>query len=112
MLVDELLGSPTQKEEGQQKNPSLGKTAKSRQSEPILGKQRTAAEGTSKLYQPTAPEKPSVREELKEIQAARKKEAEAPSRNEPAKDTRNKNQKPLQHKQPQAKRKPKKPKER
>ncbi len=112
LLVDELLGSPTQKEEGQQKNPSLGKTAKSRQSEPILGKQRTAAEGTSKLYQPTAPEKPSVREELKEIQAARKKEAEAPSRNEPAKDTRNKNQKPLQHKQLQAKRKPKKPKER
>lgn len=112
MLVDELLGNPIQKEETQQQNPSLAKTEKSRQSEPISGKQRTTAEGTSKLYQPTTKEKPSVREELKEIQTARKKEADAPSRKEPAKDTKNKNQKPLQHKQPQAKRKPKKLKER
>ncbi|NBJ82619.1 DUF3801 domain-containing protein [bacterium 1XD42-94] len=112
LLVDELLGTPVQKEEGQQQNPSSGKDAKSRQSEPISGKQRKTAEGTSKLYQPATPEKPSVREELKEIQAARKKEAGAPSRNEPAKDTKTKNQKPLQHKQPQGKRKPKKPKER
>ena len=110
--MDELLGTPVQKEEGQQQNPSSGRAAKSRQSEPILGKQRKTAEGTSKLYQPATPEKPSVREELKEIQAARKKEADAPSRNEPAKDTKNKNQKPLQHKQPQGKRKPKKSKER
>ena len=112
LLVDELLGTPVQKEEGQQQNPSSGRAAKSRQSEPILGKQRKTAEGTSKLYQPAAPEKPSVREELKEIQAARKKEADAPGRNEPAKDTKTKNQKPLQHKQPQAKRKTKKSKER
>lgn len=112
LLVDELLGSPTQKEEGQQKNPSSGRAAKSRQSEPISKKQRTTAEGTSKLYQPSTPEKPSVREELKEIQAARKKEADAPGRNEPAKDTKNKSQKPLQHKQPQGKPKPKKSKER
>lgn len=54
----------------------------------------------------------SVREELKEIQAAKKKEADASSRKESAKDTKNKNQKPLHHKQPQAKRKPKKSKER
>ena len=112
LLVDELLGTPVQKEEGQQQNPSSGRAAKSRQSEPILGKQRKTAEGTSKLYQPATPEKPSVREELKEIQAARKKEADAPSRGEPAKDTKTKNQKPLQHKQPQGKRKPKKSKER
>lgn len=112
LLVDELLGNPVQKEEGQQQNPSLAKTEKSRQSEPTLKKQRTTAEGTSKLYQPAAPEKPSVREELKEIQAARKKEADTPSRGEPAKDTKSKSQKPLQHKQPQAKRKPKKSKER
>ena len=112
LLVDELLGTPVQKEEGQQQNPSSGRAAKSRQSEPISGKQRKTAEGTSKLYQPATPEKPSVREELKEIQAARKKEADAPGRNEPAKDTKNKSQKPLQHKQPQAKRKTKKSKER
>lgn len=112
LLVDELLGTPVQKEEGQQQNPSSGKDAKSRQSEPISGKQRKTAEGTSKLYQPATPERLSVREELKEIQAARKKEADAPSRGEPAKDTKTKNQKPLQHKQPQAKRKTKKSKER
>ena len=112
LLVDELLGTPVQKEEGQQQNPSSGRAAKSRQSEPISGRQRKTAEGTSKLYQPATPEKPSVREELKEIQAARKKEADAPSRGEPAKDTKTKNQKPLQHKQPQGKRKPKKSKER
>ena len=112
LLVDELLGTPVQKEGGQQQNPSSGRAAKSRQSEPISGKQRKTAEGTSKLYQPATPEKPSVREELKGIQAARKKEADAPSRGEPAKDTKTKNQKPLQHKQPQAKRKPKKSKER
>lgn len=112
LLVDELLGTPVQKEEGQQQNPSSGRAAKSRQSEHISGKQRKTAEGTSKLYQPATPEKPSVREELKEIQAARKKEADAPGRNEPAKDAKNKNQKPLQHRQPQAKRKPKKSKER
>lgn len=112
LLVDELLGTPVQKEEGQQQNPSSGKDAKSRQSEPISGKQRKTAEGTSKLYQPATPERLSVREELKEIQAARKKEADAPGRNEPAKDTKNKSQKPLQHKQPQAKRKTKKSKER
>lgn len=112
MLVDELLGNPVQKEETQQQNPSLAKTEKSRQSEPISGKQRTTAEGTSKLYQPATKEKPSVREELKEIQAARKKEADVPSRKKPVKDTKAKSQKPLQHKQPQAKRKPKKPKER
>lgn len=112
MLVDELLGNPVQKEGRQQQNPSLAKTEKSRQSEPTSKKQRTAAGGTSKLYQPATPEKPSVRGELKEIQAARKKEADVPSRSEPAKDTKNKNQKPLQHKQPQAKRKPNKPKER
>ncbi len=112
LLVDELLGTPVQKEEGQQQNPSSGKDAKSRQSEPISGKQWKTAEGTSKLYQPATPEKPSVREELKGIQSARKKEADAPSRGEPAKDTKTKNQKPLQHKQPQAKRKTKKSKER
>lgn len=112
MLVDELLGNPVQKEGGQQQNPSLAKTEKSHRSEPTSKKQRTSAGGTSKLYQTATPEKPSVRGELREIQAARKKEAEAGNRNEPAKDTKTKNRKLLQHKQPQAKRKPNRPKER
>lgn len=101
LLVDELLGSPVKKEETQ--NPFLAKTEKSRPSEPISGKQGKTAEGTSKLYKPATPEKPSVREELKEIKAARKKEAE--TRKEPARD---KNKRTLQHKP----RKPKKLKER
>ena len=107
-----VLGASPTREEGQTENPTEGRIEKSRQSEPTLKKQRTTAEGTSKLYQPATPEKPSVREELKEIQAGRKKEAEAGSRSEPAKDTKAKNQKPLQHRQPQTKTKPKKSKER
>lgn len=112
ILVEELLGTPAKKEETKQQNPSLAKTEKSHPSEPISGKQGKTAVGTSKLYKPVTPEKPSVREELKEIKSARKKEAETAKRREPARGKGNKNQKPLQHKQPQAKRKPKKLKER
>lgn len=110
-LMEELMGEPVKKE-GKQQNPSLAKTEKSRPSEPISEKHNKTAEGTSKPYKPSAPEKPSVRQELKEIKAARKKEAEIPKRNEPARDTKTKNQKPVQHKQPQTKKKPRKVKER
>lgn len=111
MLMDELFGEPAKKE-GKAQNPSLAKTEKSHPSEPISGKQKKAAEGTSKLYQNAAPGKPSVRGELKEIQAARKKEVEKTERNQPAKDEKSKSQKPLQHKQAQSRKKQKKPKER
>ena len=110
-LMDELMGEPVKKE-GKQQNPSLAKTEKSHPSEPISGKQSRTAGGTSKPYVTTVPEKPSVRKELNEIKAARKKEAESANRNEPAKDTKSKNTKPVQHKQPQAKKKPRKVKER
>lgn len=110
-LMDELMGEPVKKE-GKQQNPSLAKTEKSHPSEPISGKQSRTAGGTSKPYVTTVPEKPSVRKELNEIKAARKKEAEAANRNEPARDTKSKNTKPVQHKQPQAKKKPRKVKER
>ena len=73
--MDELFGEPVKKE-GKQQNPSLAKTEKSRLSEPISVRPDKTAEGTSKLYVPSVPKKPSVRKELKEIQAARKKEAE------------------------------------
>ena len=111
-LMEELLGDPVKKEEGQQKNPSSGRAAKPRQSGPISGKQNKTAEGTSKLFQNVTPEKPSVREELKEIQAARKKEADTPKRKEPARDTKSKKHSPKQHKQPQGRKKPRKSKER
>lgn len=110
-LMDELMGEPVKKE-GKQKNPSLARTEKSHPSEPISGKQSRTAGGTSKPYMTTVPEKPSVRKELNELKAERKKEAEAAKRNEPARDTKSKNTKPVQHKQPQAKKKPRKVKER
>ncbi len=110
-LMDELMGEPVKKE-GKQQNPSLAKTEKSHPSEPISGRQSKTAGGTSKPYVTTVPEKPSVRKDLNEIKAARKKEAEAANRNEPARDTKSKNTKPVQHKQPQAKKKPRKVKER
>lgn len=110
-LMDELMGEPVKKE-GKQQNPSLAKTEKSHPSEPISGKQSRTAGGTSKPYVTTVPDKPSVRKELNEIKAARKKEAEAANRNEPARDTKSKNTKPVQHKQPQAKKKSRKVKER
>lgn len=110
-LMDELMGEPVKKE-GKRQNPSLAKTEKSHPSEPISGKQSRTAGGTSKPYVTTVPEKPSVRKELNEIKAERKKEAEAAKRNEPARDTKSKNTKPVQHKQPQAKKKPRKVKER
>lgn len=110
-LMDELMGEPVKKE-GKQQNPSLAKTEKSHPSEPISGRQSRTAGGTSKPYVTTVPEKPSVRKELNEIKAARKKEAEAANRNEPARDTKSKNTKPMQHKQPQTRKKPRKVKER
>lgn len=106
LLVDELLGYPVKKEETKQQNPFLAKTEKSRLSEPISERQEKTVEGTSKQYNP----KSSVREELKKIKGARKKEAGIEK--EPEKSKVNKNQMTLQHKQPQTKRKSKKLKER
>ncbi|MGC4019970.1 MAG: PcfB family protein [Muricomes sp.] len=109
-LMDELLGEALKKD-GQQQNPSLAKTEKSRQSEPISGKHRTAAEGTSKLYIPVTPNQPSVREELRDIQMARKKEAETQRRDPVSKTTKNKSQQQMQN-QRQNRKKSKKVKER
>lgn len=113
ILVDELLGIPVKKEETKQQSPPfVQRTDSHRLSEPISGKQGKAAEGTTKLYMPTTPEKPSVREELKEIRAGRKKEEKVPTRKEAARNGGGKKQNSTQHKQPQAKRKSKKQKER
>lgn len=109
-LMDELLGEPVRKE-GKQQNPSLAKTEKSRLSEPISVKPDKTAEGTSKLYAPSAPEKPSVRKELRKIQAERKKEAEVQSRDTVSKGKTGQTRQ-TQHRQPQNRKKPRKPKER
>lgn len=111
-LMDELFGEPVKKE-GKEQNPSLAKTTKSRLSEPTSKKQEKTAEGTSKLYAPEKPEKPSVRKELREIQNARKKEAEQREhRNDPVRNQGNKDRNQIRHQQPQQKRKPRKGKER
>ena len=113
ILVDELLGNSAPKEETKQQNfPFLQRTDHSRLSGTISGKQGKTAEGTSKPYVPVAPDKPSVREELKEIRAGRKKDDHAPKWKEPERNRGGKNKKIPQHKQPKAKRKLKKQKER
>ena len=68
-LLDELMGKPIQKEENAQ-NPSLAKTEKSPQSEPISEQPKKSAEGATRLTD----EKPSVREELRKIKESRKEQ--------------------------------------
>ena len=103
-LVDEMLEKPAQKEKGQPENPaaekadSFSKAAeKSPPSAPTSENSRHA-EGTSN------PPKKSVREELREIQAARKQEAELPHEEKPA-PAKKAAQKTTTHKQPPKKRK-------
>ena len=111
-LMDELFGESVKKE-GKEQNPSLAKTTKSRLSEPTSKKQEKTAEGTSKLFVPEKPEKPSVRKELREIQNTRKKEAEQREhRNDPVRNQGNKDRNQIRHQPPQQKRKPRRGKER
>lgn len=113
-LMDELFGEPMKKERANPPNPSLAETAKPRLSEPTLERAGKAAGGTSKLFKPSMAEKESVREQLHEIQAKRKNKTEGKSNREPerlgGKNQKTQNQKPLQHRQPQAGRKQRKPK--
>ena len=109
-LMDELFGEPVKKE-GKEQNPSLAKTEKSRLSEPISVRPDKTAEGTSKLYVPSVPKKPSVRKELNEIKAARKKEAEGKVQEAISKEKSGRTRQ-TQHTQPQNRKKPRKSKER
>ena len=100
-LLDEMLGAPIQKEEPTNPNPSAAKMEKSPPSEPTSKKPSRTAEGTAKK----ADDRPSVREELREIKAARQETAEkpaAPSKEQPGKKPQ---QKTTQHKQPGNKKK-------
>lgn len=95
-----------------EQNPSTAKTEKSHPSEPTSEKQEKDAEGTSKLYTGDSPERKSVREELKEIRAAKKQEAESKKQEVGLEDKKADTRKPndkrtVQHKQPRQK-KPKK----
>ena len=106
-LLDDLLGAPVQKEEHASPNPAAAKTEKSRPSAPTSEKQNRTAEGTAKFPE----ERPSVREELREIRESRQKEAAEPGISEPTPAKEPKKQPPTTHKQPSRK-KPKKAKER
>ena len=113
-LIDELMEKPTQKEKAQPENPAAEKNApfapaaeKSHPSAPTSEKQSRTAEGTAKSPE----ERPSVREELREIRESRQKETAEPSISEPTLSKEPKKQPTTTHKQPSRK-KPKKAKER
>lgn len=73
-LADVLLGTQEKKEGKPPKNPSLAKTGNPRLSEPISGRQGGTGADSSKAYRPVFLEKLSVKEELKKIGEAGKRE--------------------------------------
>ena len=108
-LLDELLAKPIQKEKAQPEHPTVEKpepfspaAEKSPPSAPISGSSGRSARGTS-----DGAEKPSARQELRDIQAQRKKEAEAARAEEPAAPQRKAAQKTTRHQQPTQKKKSK-----
>ena len=106
-LLDDLMGAPVRKEENAPPNPEAAKTEKSRPSEPTSKKRSKTAEGTAKSPE----ERPSVREELREIRENRQKEADSPAAPEPTVSKKPQKQQTTTHKQPSRK-KSKKSKER
>ena len=107
-LLDDLMGAPIKKEENANPNPEAAKTEKSRPSEPISKKQGRTVEGTAKSPEE---QRPSVREELREIRDNKRQEASAPSTEEPPVSKKPAKQQTTAHKQPSRK-KSKKAKER
>ena len=107
-LLDDLLGAPVQKEEHTSPNPAAAKTEKSHPSAPTSEKQSRTAEGTAKSPEE---QRPSVREELREIRENKRQEAAAPSTEEPPVSKKPAKQQTTAHKQPSRK-KSKKAKER
>lgn len=75
-LVDKLLGAPVHKEGEKTETPFSAKTEKSRLSEPTSGRRSKTEEGTSKSADTKNGEKPSLRQELKEIWERRKAQGE------------------------------------
>ena len=98
-LLDEMLGAPTRKEEPAPVNPSAARMEKSHPSAPISEPPSKAAEGAAK-----SAERPSVRKELRDIQAQRRQQEAAAPVKEP--ERRAKPEAPaIQHKQPSRKKK-------
>ena len=101
-LLDDLMGAPVKKEENSLPNPEAAKTEKSHPSAPISKKQSRTAEGTVKPPE----ERPSVREELREIKA-KQQEAAAPAKEESTASKKPTKQQTTAHRQPSRKKKPK-----
>ena len=101
-FLEALLGPDPAKEEGQNQNPTEGRVAKSRQSEPTSRPKEPAGEDIS---DPQERSRPSVRKELDEIKAERREKA-ASSREQA------KTAKGPKHLAPRKKYKPKRLKER
>lgn len=94
-LLDEMLGAPIQKEEQASPNPSAARTEKSPPSEPTSKPPSKADEGTVK----GEGQRPSVRQELREIQSQRRQEEKSSPVKE-AEQVKKPAPKSPQHKQP------------
>lgn len=109
-LLDALMGKPTQKEENAPENPSVAKTEKSPQSEPLSEKSSKSAEGAT-----MTDKKPSVKEELRKIKESRKEQEADASQTLDKEKSSDRAKKPpagkTEHKQPQRKKKKPKSKE-
>ena len=95
-LIDDMLGEPMRKEEKTITNPTM-RTENSPPSEPTSKKRRKSNEGVTKKA-----DKPSVREELREIKESRKKNDE-PKRKDPERSSKKKDKKNPEHKRPKKK---------
>lgn len=104
-FLDQLMAKPPNAPEQQTENPTDGRVAKSRQSEPTSATREGVTRGT------TDP-RPSVREELKQIRAEQSQMAGNPPKDKSKSRAANQHQHPSRSKKKQHKHKTKKQKER
>lgn len=104
-FLDQLMAKPPNAPEQQTENPTDGRVAKSRQSEPTSATREGVTRGT------TDP-RPSVREELKQIRAEQSQMAGNPPKDKSKSRAANQHQHPSKGKKKQHKHKTKKQKER
>lgn len=81
-FLEKLLGASATPEEGQTPNPTEGRIAKSRQSEPTSKPKEPTAQGIS---DPPGRFRPSVRQELNDIKAEQREKAVSREQNKPTK---------------------------
>lgn len=104
-FLDQLMAKPPNAPEQQNENPTDGRVAKSRQSEPTSATREGPTRGT-------LDPRPSVREELKQIRAEQSQMAGNPPKDKSKTRAANQHQHPSKGKKKQHKHKPKKQKER